>query len=460
LENKNTDIESLFDKLHSFEEEPNDSAWVVIQDNLNMGLDGLLKNLNEIEIEPDKKSEIIIFEYLGSPNPVDLFLNDSLTSFEVDPEKSLNEIIPEHKNRRKALVLFLTLIAAIISMLTLYQSEVEQRIKTNEKVNSEIKLDDNNTLSNFHNSQLIESETQSHKKENRKIDLNQRFSISKELTPDLNTLIQEDVVCISSMIYPIKNSISYALEPTHRVEIIKRKLEKKSLPEIFQIFGGLGFKNQELRNVQIENAEFHHKDAIDNYWKSTGKNILGVQLSAGISFNLSKKFYCRTSLQYQYMKSNNDFEYSYTDIPVYGIGGNIIGYFKRPLGASTRVKQNIKTTKQTVNMPLEAFYKVLNFNKTKVYAGLGLNIELSNQFKSSDFSFSKEELSLLKIKTKHKLYPSLCFQYHYQMNSQLKMIVQIDGTKTNTVANFDTSKYESTYFNSSISIGFSFIPKI
>lgn len=458
MENKIPDIESLFYKLHSFEAEPNDSAWVVIQDKLNMGLDDLLEDLKEIEIEPDKKSEVFILAHLGFHNPVDVFLNDRFGSLEIDPEKSLDEIIPKNRNRRKAIVLFLSLIAiAIISMLTF---EAEESNKTTEKVESKIQVDEKYPLSKLHNSQSSASESQSQIREKTTIRLNKKHSTSAALTADLISILPEDFGEVNSKIYPIKNTINYPLESIHMVGFRKMKLNKKPLPQIFQIVGGIGFQNQRLRNVQIENSEFQHKDAIDNYWRSTGKNILGVQFSAGISFNLSKKFYCRTSIQYQYMQSSNEFDYSYTDIPIYGIDGKIIGYFKRPISTSPRVNQDIKTTKQTVNMPVEAFYKVLNLNKTKVYAGLGLNIELNNQFKSSDFSFSKEDLSLLKIKTKHKLYPSLSFQYHYQINSQMKMILQIDGTKSSAVANFDGSTYHSTYFNSSISIGFSFIPKI
>lgn len=461
MENKNQDIESMFDKLHSFEAEPNDSAWGVIQDKLNMGLDDLLEDLKEIEIEPDKKSEVFILEHLGFHNPVDVFLNDRFGSLEIDPEKSLDEITPKNRKRRKAIVLFLSLIAAaIISMFTLYQTEIDQSNKTNEKVESNIQVDEKYPLSKLHNSQSSASERLSQIRENPTIGLNQKHSTSAVLTADLISILPEDIGDANSKIYPIKNTINYPLESINMVEFRKIKLKKKPLHQIFQFYGGLGFQNQQLRNVHIENAEFQHKDAIDNYWKSTGKNILGVQFSAGISFILSKKFYCRTSMQYQYMQSSNEFDYSYTDIPIYGIDGKIIGYFKRPLSSSPRVNQNIKTTKQTVNMPIEAFYKVLNLDKAKVYAGLGLNIELSNQFKSSDFSFSKEELSLLKIKTKHKLYPGLSFQYHYQINSQMKMILQIEGTKTNSIADFDESKFKSSYFNSSISIGFSFIPKI
>ena len=100
MENKNTDIESLFDKLHSYEEEPNASAWVRIQDNLNTELDGLFEKINEIEIEPDKKSEVFIFEHLGFNNPIDLFLNEGLSELEVDPEKTLKEVIPQKRNRK------------------------------------------------------------------------------------------------------------------------------------------------------------------------------------------------------------------------------------------------------------------------------------------------------------------------------------------------------------------------
>ena len=101
MENKIPDIESLFDKLHSFEAEPNESAWVVIQDKLKMGLDDLLEDLKEIEIEPDKKSEVFILAHLGFHNPVDVFLKDRFGSLEIDPEKSLDEIIPKNRNRRE-----------------------------------------------------------------------------------------------------------------------------------------------------------------------------------------------------------------------------------------------------------------------------------------------------------------------------------------------------------------------
>ncbi len=461
MENKNTDIESLFDKLHSFEVEPNANAWHNIQDNINYGLDGLYENLHEIEIEPDKKSEVFLFEHLGFNNPIDLFLNDNLSELEVDPEKSLNDIIPQNRNRKKALVLFISLIAAVVlGILTLNQTETDQVNKTSEKVSSEYLLNENSSLSNSPNSQSPAIKMPFIKRENSTIKLNDKFRINEESTADMSVYFPEDIDEINSKIYPVKNEINYPFEPLQQAEYRKVKLDKKLLPKFFQIVGGLGFQNQQLKNVQIENAEYQHKDAIDNYWKSTGKNILGIQLSAGISFNLSEKFYWRTSFQYQYMQSNNEFVYSYTDIPVYGIDGKIIGYFKRPLSASPSINQTIKTTKQTVNMPIEAFYKIFNLNKNTVYAGLGLNIELSNQFKSSDFSFAKEELSLLKIKAAHKLSPSLSLQYHYQINSQMKMILQIDGRKTNSIANFDESKFKSSYFNSSISIGFSFIPKI
>jgi hypothetical protein len=462
LGNKDLDIESLYNKLKTFETEPDGETWGKIFENLNVLDYNLNESLRDLELEPNKGSKEIIFEQLNLANPIDLILNEKLAELDIDPNKSFYEVIPANSNRKKALVLFLSLLLAF--MLGLFSKYSADSDKTGNLIERDT-LETGKSKQN-NSSILDQNQNPAYRKEAEKMGRQSRsrkqiIKTNEESTKELIVNLDSNQDQLLSKINLIKNEITYTIELPQKINIYQSKLtfkNKLKTPKV-QILGRLGFQNQMLKDAQIENPEYQHKDALNNFKNSNGNNLLGIQFTAGIAINLSKKFYCRTSFQYNYTQNNKQFNYQYTDIPVYGIDGKIIGYFNRPLSASPQVNQNIKTSIQTLVIPVEAFYEVYDLRKTKIYLGLGLNVGLINHYKSLGFSFNKEALNDSKSKSKRQLFPNLSIQYLYQMNPQTIMMIQFEGFNTSSKTNFDQSTFRSKYLSSVISIGFSFVPK-
>jgi hypothetical protein len=460
LENKNFDIESLFDKLSSFEANPDPDPWDEIKERIHPIDFFIADKVGSLDIETANNIKESIFNEINSQNTLDHLLSKNFLNLEIDPEKTIHEIFPKKRNYKKAIFLFLLFLTGIISGIFLI---LKPALNIKHKSNEEAEIINPVSKTETTNHSEFKSKTkdeETNELSKLKDAFNQPISHAKHYShPEIWN--QNDESEINSKLTLIKNKISYQAEALQNIDLNKTILKSKRIKKdgLFNIFIGLGYQNQSLQNTQIDQPEFHHKDALDNFKNSVGTNLSGIQINGGIGFPLNNKIFIRAGLQFNYSSQSKQFEYLYTEIPVYGIDGKIIGYLNRPVNGSTHVDQIIKTNTFNLCLPIETMVQIINKGKNKIYLGIGLDIDLYKQFNSVNFSFSEEKLNAIKLQTKQWVKPSFGIMYQYKLNAKINLLLQYQGKKTNAKAFFDQTNFHSTYFISTISAGVILSPK-
>ncbi len=450
----------MFDKLSSFEANPNSNSWNEIKDRIHPVDFFIEEKVGSLDIETGSNIKESVFNEINSQNTLDLLLSKNFEELEIDPEKTIHEIFPKKRNYKKAIILLLLFLTGFISgIFLILNPALNIKHKSNEEaeVINPVSKKETTNHSEF---KANKKDGENHEHSKLKDFSNKPISHSNYYShPEIWN--QNDETEINRRLTLLKNKISYQAEALQNIELNKTILKTKRVKKdvLFNMFLGLGYQNQSLQNTQIDQPEFHHKDALDNFKNSVGTNLSGIQINGGIGFPLNNKISIRAGLQFNYSSQSKQFEYLYTEIPVYGIDGKIIGYLNRPVNASTHVDQIIRTNTFNLCLPIETMVQIINKGKNKIYLGIGLDIDLYKQFNSVNFSFSEEKLNAIKLQTKQWVKPSFGIMYQYKLNSKINLLLQYQGKKTNAKAFFDQTNFQSTYFISTISAGVILSPK-
>ncbi|MEZ4805593.1 MAG: outer membrane beta-barrel protein [Bacteroidia bacterium] len=488
MEDKHSHIDSFLEnKFEGFEPKINPKSWEKILHGMHPIDLSLSVHLNESKLDPPSESKKAIFSAVeNSSHPIDSSLYHNLSKLEKASHSKFADI-PISRNKRSYRVLWLFAILLLFSAsgLMLYQrynTKIQAENSQSSQTYSLNKTSKSRTDLNSSEQLILKPKTGENKRELKQID--QSNSLQKTLNSasishssnSSNRFIREEKASTDddspvpfefaeesiTKYTPVEGIPYFAIETfelRNDSAIQPKKKEKSSRYKISPLGIGMsiGYLSENNRNTSLTN-ENAHKDALGNFNNSSASTKSGINLSILLDYNIGNRIQLNTGVQYSYSQSTSNFNYIYSQIPIYDTTGSLLGYFKRPTSQSPQFNEPIESSSRLISIPIQALYRINSGYKYSIHLGAGLDWTLKNTMQTKIFNFENESIEDKSSSQNNGIQAKLILQLKYKIRSNWNMHFNMMSAYRKQNIHAGNTRYDWGVISPSFNLGFTYNP--
>lgn len=429
--------QSLLKLLSGFEAQPAEGNWNKLSHFLehveNPADLGLNTRLSDFESDPPEHLEkAILNNHLIQTHVIDFALRNTLDQLEASGNLDLDQVVDQKKKRRLLPFLLLGLLAFCGTYFIVHY-------KSNNELSSSKHRYDNTELNSNPIPELENTQGQLQKRSRKAVenkDQRRRNQVQKGSSVVSNnwdeTNHSSNFTDIASM--DISNEDvelqAMALKPfggfytRYEQEFVPKEKQETHMPSLirspFQIglWSGYYF---EKRNSMSSDAAYVPKDgeALMNQGNAALKTGRTIQLD--IRFRIKRQIAVSAGLQYSSAQSNTQFNYIYSDIPVFDSTGRLKGYIYRSPQVSPHINQVVNSTSQSVFVPVDLNLQLWSSGAWQLSGGIGFNLQLLSQGRYTVLDYEKGKLQTHVYNQGLKLQPNVQINCLYAISPMLSL---------------------------------------
>ena len=212
-----------------------------------------------------------------------------------------------------------------------------------------------------------------------------------------------------------------------------------------------------LRNNNIKNPEYLHKDATDlkNNFEKDRKNEL---ISLGFDFYLFRNLNIQMNVacQYSQISKEENTDYIYDEIPWRDTDGRILGYFS--VNDTSRkyytFTSNNFTSVSYFQIPIKISKQLQFAKRHEISPSIGVNFSKIVSVKGNAFSVDQMGFTPLKslINKKYGVWPSVGIQYSFNFYRSLWLGLEYQMQKYSSEMAFGYTSVKSNYLQSNLGL--------
>lgn len=478
MEDNKTHIDQSLNRLLSgLEAQPDEGHWNKlnhylehVQNPSDMGLNMLL---GDFELNPPEHLQAAVLDnHLIQTHVIDLALKNTLDQLEDQGSLDLDHVLREKKKKRRLLPFLLLGLLALSGTYFIVHNKSNNDLtqttilsgKTDSNPNPQIENGNRQVQPHEQSSQTDVNPDLTFKKQH------QNGSSYSSNTPDENTV----EIGLAGIDYPvvskdedIEHSMDLRLfggftatfenEYTPKEKLMPSITRLVRIPFQFGIWTGYYFED---RSSLKSDANYVPKDGDQLMNQGNAVIKTGKTIQIDIRYRINHRIGINAGIQYSNSQATSQFNYTYSDIPVFDSTGRLEGYIYRSPQVSPHFNQTVSSTSQSVNVPVNLNIQLFHFGAWQLFGGLGTNLQLLSKGRYMALDYEKGQLQTRSYNQGMKINPNAQLNLQYALSPMFRLGFGYRMAYRSIPTAESDKHFKGREFGNSIQIGIIFQPLI